>query len=90
VLTEQLRESLRQGAAAAVLENALCARPWGFPLETVATQVQLWHGDRDRVCPLHHASFVASRLPNASLTVQRGGHFLVLRCAEEALRALIA
>jgi pimeloyl-ACP methyl ester carboxylesterase len=90
VLTEQLRESLRQGGDAAVLENALCARPWGFPLEGVGTEVHLWHGDHDRVCPLHHATDVASRLPNATLTVQRGGHFLVLRCAEEALRALIA
>jgi len=90
VLSEQLREALRQGAGAAVWENALCARPWGFPLASVDAEVHLWHGDRDRVCPLHHATDVASRLPNATLTVRRGGHFLVLRCAEEALRALIA
>jgi len=90
VLTEQLRESLRQGAAAAVLENALCARPWGFALENVGTEVQLWHGDRDHVCPLHHAQYLASLLPSTTLTVRRGGHFLVLRCAEETLRGLIA
>ena len=89
VLTEQLRESLRQGAGAAVWENALCARPWGFELSDVTTEVQLWHGDRDHVCPLHHATDVASRLPHATLTVRRGGHFLVVRCAEEALLALI-
>jgi pimeloyl-ACP methyl ester carboxylesterase len=90
VLTEQLRESLRQGAAAAVLENALCARPWGFPLEGVAAEVHLWHGNRDRVCPLHHAQYLASLLPSTTLTVRRGGHFLVLRCAEETLRGLTA
>ena len=45
---------------------------------------------RDHVCPLHHAQYVASTLPNATLTVRRGGHLLVLRAAEEALRALIA
>jgi len=90
VLSEQLREALRQGAGAAVWENALCARPWGFPVASVGTEVHLWHGDRDHVCPLHHATDVASRLSNATLTVRRGGHFLVLRCAEEALRALIA
>jgi pimeloyl-ACP methyl ester carboxylesterase len=90
VLSDQLREALRQGARAAVWENALCARPWEFPLSDVATEVLLWHGDHDRVCPLHHAEYLASILPTATLTVRRGGHFLVLRCAEETLRALIA
>jgi len=89
-LSEQLRESLRQGARAAVWENALCAQPWGFELSSVESPVQLWHGERDRVCPLHHAEYVASAMPNATLTVRRGGHFLVLRVAEEALRTLVA
>ena len=90
VLSEQLRESLRQGSAATVWENALCARPWGFSLSEVRAPVQLWHGDRDRICPLHHAQHLASELPDATLTVRRGGHFLILRTAEEVLRALIA
>jgi len=89
-LTEQLRESLRQGAGAMVLENALCARPWGFELASVSSDVRLWHGDRDHVCPLHHARYVAAGLPHAQLNVRSGGHLLVLRVAEEALRALIA
>jgi pimeloyl-ACP methyl ester carboxylesterase len=90
VLSEQLREALRQGAGAAVWENALCAQPWGFPIAEVEAEVQLWHGNHDRVCPLHHAEYLASILPDATLTVRRGGHFLVLRVAEETLRALIA
>ena len=89
-VTEQLRESLRQGAQAMVWEDALCARPWGFELASVSCDVQLWHGDRDHVCPLHHARYVASELPNATLTERRGGHMLVLRVAQEALRGLIA
>ena len=89
-ITEQLRESLRQGARTMVWENTLCARPWGFELASVSCDVQLWHGDRDHVCPLHHARYVASALPHATLTERRGGHMLVLRVAEEALRALIA
>jgi len=90
VLSEQLRESLRQGPAATVWENTLCARPWDFALSDVRAPVHLWHGDRDRVCPLHHAQHLASALPDATLTVRRGGHFLILRSAEEVLRALIA
>jgi pimeloyl-ACP methyl ester carboxylesterase len=90
VLSDQLREALRQGAGAAVWENTLCARPWGFSVADVGASVQLWHGDHDRVCPLHHAEYLASILPDATLTVRRGGHFLVLRVAEETLRSLIA
>lgn len=90
LLNEQLREALRQGARATVLENALCARPWGFSISDIASDVQLWHGDRDHVCPLHSAEYLASVLPNANLTVRRGGHFLILRVAGDALRALIA
>jgi pimeloyl-ACP methyl ester carboxylesterase len=87
---ELLRESLRQGASATVWENALCARPWDFSLSDVRVPVQLWHGDRDRICPLHHAQHLASALPEATLTVRNGGHLLILRCAEEVLPALIA
>ncbi|MGZ4140729.1 MAG: alpha/beta fold hydrolase [Actinomycetota bacterium] len=87
-LVEPLRESMRQGAAASVWENALCARPWGFDLADVSADVHLWHGDRDRVCPLHHAEHLAAALPRVRLTVQRGGHLLVLRCMEDVLRAL--
>jgi pimeloyl-ACP methyl ester carboxylesterase len=90
IATEQLREALRQGARATVDENAMCARPWGFQPEDVATPVRLWHGDRDRVCPLHHAEHLASALPNATLTVLHGGHMIVLRCIEDVLRALVA
>jgi pimeloyl-ACP methyl ester carboxylesterase len=90
LLTEQLRESLKQGARATVWENALCARPWGFEASSITTPVHLWHGDRDRVVPLHHAVHLAATLPNSALRVRRGGHLLVLRCIEDVLRALIA
>jgi pimeloyl-ACP methyl ester carboxylesterase len=90
LMSEQFREALRQGARAAVHENALCARPWGFDPADVQTEVQMWHGDRDRTCPLHHAQHLASVLPHATLTVLHGGHLLVMRCIEDTLRALIA
>jgi len=87
-MAEQFREALRQGARATVEENAMCARPWGFLPEEVDVPVQMWHGDRDRVCPLHHAEHLAGALPNATLTVRKGGHLLVMRIIEDVLRAL--
>jgi pimeloyl-ACP methyl ester carboxylesterase len=91
LLRTAFTESLRQGPGAAVHENALYARPWGFRPEDVTTEIQLWHGDRDRIVPLHHAEDLAYRFPNASLTVLPGaGHLVVVAHAERILRALIA
>jgi pimeloyl-ACP methyl ester carboxylesterase len=90
VVSEQLREALRQGSTTTVWENALCARPWGFSLNDVRAPVHLWHGARDRICPLHHAEYLEASLPDATLTVRPGGHFLILRAAEEVLRSLIS
>lgn len=88
-MAEQVRESMRQGGHATVLENILCAKPWKFDPANISTDVHFWHGDRDRVCPLHHAEHLVAALPNSRLTVQRGGHLLVLRCIEDVLRALM-
>jgi pimeloyl-ACP methyl ester carboxylesterase len=41
----------------------------------VAVPVRLWHGDADAIAPMHHAEYVARRLPNAELIVVPGvGH----------------
>jgi pimeloyl-ACP methyl ester carboxylesterase len=91
LLTKAFTESMRQGARAAVHENVLYARSWGFRPEDVTTEIQLWHGRRDRIVPLHHAEHLARAFPNSSLTVLPGaGHLLVVAHAERILRALIA
>lgn len=50
------REALRGGAAGVVQDAAIQARAWGFGPEQIQTPVQLRHGDRDEIVPLHHAS----------------------------------
>lgn len=84
------REALRGGAAGVVEDAAIQARPWGFGLEQVRTPVQLWHGDRDQIVPLHHASYAAERIPDATLNIVGGtGHLLALSHGAEITRALI-
>jgi pimeloyl-ACP methyl ester carboxylesterase len=44
-------------------------------LSAVRPTVRIWHGDADRIVSLHHAEYVATRIPNAELTVLAGvGH----------------
>jgi pimeloyl-ACP methyl ester carboxylesterase len=84
------REALRGGAAGVVQDAAIQARPWGFGLEQIRTPLQLWHGDRDQIVPLHHASYAAERVPDATLNVVEGtGHLLALSHGAEITRALI-
>ena len=61
-----------------------------FGLEQIETGVQVWHGDRDEVVPLHHSTYVAERIPHATLNVVEGtGHLLLLSHTAEITRALI-
>src|SRR5262249_14487664 len=62
-------EAFRRGAAGAVQDYRLVCGPWGFRLEEIAVPVRLWHGDDDRIVPLHQAEDVAARVPGAELVV---------------------
>jgi pimeloyl-ACP methyl ester carboxylesterase len=84
------REALRGGAAGVVQDAVIQARAWDFGLEQIQTGVQVWHGDRDEVVPLHHSTYVAERIPHATLNVVEGtGHLLLLSHTAEIARALI-
>ena len=83
-----LREAFRQGALAYSQDITLLMRPWGFDLDRVEPRVQLWHGDADRVIPLHHSRYLASVLPNATLQVCEGeGHMVLWNHVVEILSA---
>lgn len=83
-----LREAFRQGALGYSQDITLLARPWGFELEQIKARVQLWHGDADRVIPVHHGRYLGSLLPNATLHVCPGeGHMLLWSRLTEILVA---
>jgi pimeloyl-ACP methyl ester carboxylesterase len=79
------REALRAGARGVVDDSAIQARAWGFGLEEITGPVQLWHGDRDEIVPVHHSRYAAETIPNATLTVFEGvGHLVASRFREVA------
>jgi pimeloyl-ACP methyl ester carboxylesterase len=79
------------GTAGAVDDyRAFGAPGWGFDLADVGQPVDCWHGADDELVPMSHAERLAASLPNATLHVVPGGHFLPAQPATltEILRQL--
>ncbi|UTI63694.1 alpha/beta hydrolase [Paraconexibacter antarcticus] len=79
------------GVRGLVDDYLLSARPWGFRLEDVTPEVQLWHGARDTLVPPAHAVALAAALPRHRITFAAGdGHFLFRRRLAAILGPLAA
>nr|WP_241665938.1 alpha/beta hydrolase [Prescottella subtropica] len=68
-------ESLRDPAGV-VEEYRAWARPWGFAPEDLAVPVDVWWGGADRLVPKEWSSELAHRIPQSTLNIGSGGHFM--------------
>jgi len=76
VLAHSLAESLRQGAQGSVDDLLILARPWGFRLEDVPIDVNVWQGGRDRMVPATHGQTLSRRLIQSHYVyLPEEGHF---------------
>jgi pimeloyl-ACP methyl ester carboxylesterase len=90
-IRDDLREAFRQGSRAAAHELSLYLRPWGFRLNQIAMEVQLWHGEADTNVPVVMGRYVARAIPRCRARLYPGeGHMLVLDHFDEILAALQA
>jgi pimeloyl-ACP methyl ester carboxylesterase len=88
-LEAHIREGLRPGPDGMLWEEVMVIRPWGFRLEDVATEVRLWHGDRD-VVPLDRAEFVAQSVPDGHLVIWADeGHCGFIRRWDQVLEDML-
>ena len=69
------REALRQPSGA-VEEYRAWIRPWGFAPEDLSVAVDVWAGMRDELVDASWPHRLASRIPNATLNIREGGHFM--------------
>jgi pimeloyl-ACP methyl ester carboxylesterase len=84
-------ESTRQGPAGIVEDYRVWGSPSGIAYEEIEAPVRIWHGDADEIVPLHHAEYVAGRLPRGELTVLPGaGHLHPPERWSEFLSAAVA
>lgn len=59
-----------------VEENVLNAQGWDFNVSDIKTDISIYHGLLDNVCPVGCARLLAEHLPNASLCEMEGlGHY---------------
>jgi pimeloyl-ACP methyl ester carboxylesterase len=82
-------QAFLHGAYGVVADYAAIAGPWGFDVETIATPMEIFHGDADTMVPLRHGEELAKRVPHAGLTVWPGaGHLGTITHVEDILDAL--
>jgi pimeloyl-ACP methyl ester carboxylesterase len=58
----QLRDGFQSGAEGWFEDDIVTVRPWGFALDDVKAEVWLLHGERDRLVPIAHGRYLASKL----------------------------
>jgi pimeloyl-ACP methyl ester carboxylesterase len=68
-------EGMRQPAGV-VEEYRAWMRPWGFAPEDLHVPVDVWTGTEDQLLDPAWPQRLASRIPNATLNVRDGGHFV--------------
>ena len=88
-IADDLREAFRSGTRGVAWDYSLVTRPWGFRLEDISIEIQLWHGEDDlSVSPImgHH---LASTIPNCRAKfLPHEGHSLINNHTQEILSNL--
>lgn len=83
-------EAFRSGIQGHVHEMLLLyAQPWGFPLEAIATHVEIWHGDMDTMVPLERGKFLCDRIPNCRLHILSGKGHIIPGAIGEVLKTFL-
>ena len=80
-------EALRQ-LPGAVEEYRAWVRPWGFAPEELIVPVDVWAGSRDGLVDPRWPHRLAMRIPNATLHIRDGGHFMAHLYYREILEML--
>jgi pimeloyl-ACP methyl ester carboxylesterase len=81
-------EALRQPPGA-IEEYRAWIRPWGFAPEELTVPVDVWAGTRDELVNPTWPDRLASRIPNATLNIRDGSHFMAHRHYGEIFEALM-
>ena len=64
-MASSFRRSVSTGIAGWRDDDIAFVTPWGFDLASITTPVAVWQGGEDRMVPLLHGAWLASRIPGA-------------------------
>jgi pimeloyl-ACP methyl ester carboxylesterase len=86
----EFQETLRSGLAGMISDIVINAQSWGFPIDTIKTEVHLWSGTEDSNTPPAMTAYFSSVLPNSqTFALQGEGHYALYRHWEEILARLV-
>jgi pimeloyl-ACP methyl ester carboxylesterase len=85
-------EATRQGAKPLAVEMQLTfSRPWDIDLASITAPTHLWYGSDDTITPPQMGSYLASQIPQSTVTVFEGeGHMAAFEHWREIITALTA
>jgi hypothetical protein len=90
MMTADFLEAVRTGTQGVTWDLELLARPWGFHLHVITTDVFLWHGESDTQAPLVMGKRLASAIPHCRATFfPKEGHWAIYSHWQEILTALV-
>ncbi len=90
MFTATIREAVRQGVEAYAVDEVLCLRPWGIPLDHLDCDISIWHGVQDGVVPVSDAHTLAGLLNTDRLHIDPAqGHGLILASWPEIAADLV-
>jgi pimeloyl-ACP methyl ester carboxylesterase len=89
LMLSNYRYALAQGPYGWIDDVLAIRRAWGFDLRDIRGPVRLWHGAHDRFAPASHATWLADRIPGATVEVESGAaHFDALSTVPRMLEWL--
>ena len=80
IFIEETKEAFRPGLDGVVMEEKIYAKPWGFDLKDISSdlQVYLWHGEMDVFVPSSFGRKMCELIPNCKgYFFPNEGHFSV-------------
>jgi len=90
MMGNNFKEGYRQGHVGPALDDLIINRPWGFRLEDIKVDVDLWWGEVDQNVPLCQGKYIESKLTNCQLKVMDGcAHLFPLTKWREILESLL-
>jgi pimeloyl-ACP methyl ester carboxylesterase len=92
VLTETVRDAMKNHALGALQDLDLYVRPWQIDFTQIQIPVTLWHGEKDAMVPIEHARWYARVLPHAQtrFLADEGHYSLPLFHTEPILESLFS
>jgi pimeloyl-ACP methyl ester carboxylesterase len=87
LFTYDFREAFRQGTRGLTYDAQLVYRDWGFPLSSIKTPIEVFHGTDDRWVPFSFSVYLSKQAPHVRLHPLEGeGHFCHLVFGEKLMR----